>query len=57
MSLMGYTIEDIHDMQDSLITLKSNIKNTKHPQYEKVMHGIELALSLLEGLLEEGRVA
>ena len=54
--LMGYTAQDVREMQDTIVTLKDNIKNNKHPEYQKVMDGIGLTLDLLEGLLEEGHV-
>ena len=56
MSLMGYEVSDIHAMQDTIILLKNNIRNEKHPEYSKVMDGIRLTLDFLEGLLEEGRI-
>lgn len=56
MSLMGYTVSDVHTMQDTIILLKNSIKNDKHPEYQNVMNGIGLTLDLLEGLLEEGRI-
>lgn len=52
MSLMGYTVKDIHKMQDCVVDL---IHQT-HESDIQVQEGLDLISSLLEGLLEEGRV-
>lgn len=50
MSLMGYTVKDIHKMQDCVVDLI-------HQTHESdIQEGLDLISSLLEGLLEEGRV-